>query len=170
MIRIHIFKGSKEGKRLDFNKDIIYLGRTKDNDIQMNNLFVSRNHLKIMNKRGQYFIEDLNSTNGTYFNGEYIEPRNEIKVKEGLPLVVGPYIFSLEETHPRNDLYRLSHIKKEKRHSRDRRGGIDRRSCADRRNGVDRRDITRLNYGNDRRSGVDRRKGHDRRDFIGILT
>ena len=72
MIRIHILRGSEKGRRLDFNKDIIYVGRSKDNDIQMNNLTVSRNHLKIMNKRGRYFIEDLNSTNGTLLNNERI--------------------------------------------------------------------------------------------------
>jgi len=123
MIRIHILHGSKKGRRLDFNKDIIYIGRSKDNDIQMNNLTVSRNHLKIMNKRGRYFIEDLNSTNGTYLDGEYIEPGTEIEVKEGLPVIIGHMAFSLAEAYPDNvpmisdDLYLPQAADKNRKHA-----------------------------------------------------
>ena len=102
MIRIHILRGSEKGRRLDFNKDIIYVGRSKDNDIQMNNLTVSRHHLKVINKRGRYFIEDLKSTNGTYFNGEYVEPGTEIEVKEGLPIIIGLMVFSLGKAYSGN--------------------------------------------------------------------
>ena len=121
MIRIHILHGSKKGSKLDFDKDIIYVGRSKDNDIQMNNLTVSRHHLKIVNKRGQYFIEDLNSTNGTYFNGGRIEPGTEIGVKEGLPIITGVMAFSLGEAYPGNvamildDLYLSRDIDKSRK-------------------------------------------------------
>ncbi|WP_456465293.1 FHA domain-containing protein [Persephonella sp.] len=44
---------------------------------------VSRKHARITNENGDWFIEDLNSTNGTYINGERIKPFEQRKIKKG---------------------------------------------------------------------------------------
>lgn len=36
--------------------------------------FISRTHAAIVQEDGQYFLQDLNSKNGTYLNGERLEP------------------------------------------------------------------------------------------------
>ncbi len=52
-----------------FDKDILNVGRARDNDITIENLAVSRNHARVRVVEGKYIITDLNSANGTYVNG-----------------------------------------------------------------------------------------------------
>src|SRR5436309_3057222 len=52
-----------------FDKDIMSVGRSRDNDVVVENLSVSRNHARIRRQNGKYVLTDLNSANGTYVNG-----------------------------------------------------------------------------------------------------
>src|SRR5688572_25640167 len=52
-----------------FDKDVMSIGRSRDNDIVVENLSVSRNHARIRRQAGKYILTDLNSANGTYVNG-----------------------------------------------------------------------------------------------------
>ena len=51
----------------------IHIGRSKKNDIVLNESYVSRNHLLITAERGRIRIEDLESTYGTYLNGSPVK-------------------------------------------------------------------------------------------------
>lgn len=55
-------------KVLETNKDQITIGRNLKNDIQIDNLAVSNFHARVEKQLGHYFIEDLDSTNGTFVN------------------------------------------------------------------------------------------------------
>ncbi|WP_372370167.1 FHA domain-containing protein [Candidatus Uabimicrobium sp. HlEnr_7] len=44
------------------------IGRTEDNTVCIDNLGISRNHARIIQANGEFFIEDLNSQNGTSVN------------------------------------------------------------------------------------------------------
>lgn len=55
------------------NKECITLGRKKDNDIQVDNLSVSGHHAQLITILNDSFLEDLNSTNGTYVNSKLIK-------------------------------------------------------------------------------------------------
>ncbi len=46
----------------------ITIGRSLNNIIRIDNAAVSKRHARIIKEGKQYFIEDLNSTNGTYLN------------------------------------------------------------------------------------------------------
>jgi len=48
------------------------IGRTDDNDIQLDTLAVSAHHARILTILNDAFIEDINSTNGTCLNGTLI--------------------------------------------------------------------------------------------------
>ncbi len=50
----------------------IKIGREVDNDIQIDNVAVSRYHAEIYRQGFPYYIEDKNSTNGTSLNGNRI--------------------------------------------------------------------------------------------------
>lgn len=50
-------------------KEVVSFGRQPDNDIVFNYDFVSRVHGVIYREGTQYYIEDMNSTNGIYVNG-----------------------------------------------------------------------------------------------------
>jgi len=55
------------------NKECITIGRKPDNDIQIDNLAVSGHHAQIITILNDSFLEDLNSTNGTYVNSKSIK-------------------------------------------------------------------------------------------------
>ena len=59
--------------KLQLDKETITIGRKKDNDIHLDNLAVSSHHAKILTILNDSFIEDMNSTNGTYLNGSLIK-------------------------------------------------------------------------------------------------
>ncbi len=52
--------------------DELSLGRSSSNDIVIKDPFISKKHFRILKDEGEFFIEDLNSSNGTYVNGDKI--------------------------------------------------------------------------------------------------
>jgi len=95
MIKVFILNGPHQGKSFKLEGDTTCIGRSPDNDIQIKDSSISRNHLKILKKKKRYFVEDLRTTNGTFINGKRLEPGKEFEVKEGLPIVIGRVLISL---------------------------------------------------------------------------
>jgi pSer/pThr/pTyr-binding forkhead associated (FHA) protein len=60
-------------KEVQITKDKTTLGRRPYNDIVIDNLAVSGEHAVLQMSAADVFIEDLNSTNGTYINGKAIK-------------------------------------------------------------------------------------------------
>ena len=60
-------------KEVQLTKDKTTLGRRPYNDIVIDNLAVSGEHAVLQMVGSDVFIEDLNSTNGTYINGKAIK-------------------------------------------------------------------------------------------------
>ncbi|SEF58247.1 FHA domain-containing protein [Eubacterium ruminantium] len=56
-----------------FNKNIITIGRSRDCDIQVENIKVSGHHGQFYKQNGIWFYQDTNSTNGTIVNGNRIQ-------------------------------------------------------------------------------------------------
>ncbi|GAB6086232.1 FHA domain-containing protein [Alkaliphilus crotonatoxidans] len=72
--------------RLDFEihefydlKEITTVGRNKENDIILMDKYISSFHCKITMDEGAYFLEDLESVNGTYLNSTKIQDVVELK-------------------------------------------------------------------------------------------
>lgn len=59
-------------QRYPIEKEVVSIGRAKDNDIVVENLSVSRNHARIRLENGRYSLVDLNSANGSFVNGTKI--------------------------------------------------------------------------------------------------
>jgi hypothetical protein len=57
----------------NMNKERYTVGRLPDNDVRIDNPTVSGHHSLIINILNDSFLEDLNSTNGTYVNGKLIK-------------------------------------------------------------------------------------------------
>ncbi|HTT05554.1 MAG TPA: FHA domain-containing protein [Steroidobacteraceae bacterium] len=57
----------------NMNRERYTIGRLPDNDIRIDNPAVSGHHSLIINILNDSFLEDLNSTNGTYVNGKLIK-------------------------------------------------------------------------------------------------
>ncbi|WBW49237.1 FHA domain-containing protein [Peptoniphilus equinus] len=79
---------------LDFKMEEYYvlgtqtiIGRSNRCDITIKDKFVSKEHLAIREDEGSYFIEDLNSQNGTFLNGE--EVYDIMELQDGDKIGVG---------------------------------------------------------------------------------
>ena len=57
----------------NLSKERYTVGRLADNDIRIDNPAVSGHHSLVINILNDSFLEDLNSTNGTYVNGRLIK-------------------------------------------------------------------------------------------------
>jgi pSer/pThr/pTyr-binding forkhead associated (FHA) protein len=57
----------------NMSKERYTVGRLPDNDIRIDNSAVSGHHALVINILNDSFLEDLNSTNGTYVNGKLIK-------------------------------------------------------------------------------------------------
>lgn len=62
-------------KEVQLTKDRTSLGRRPYNDIVIDNLAVSGEHAVLQMTGNEVYLEDLNSTNGTYVNGKAIKKR-----------------------------------------------------------------------------------------------
>ena len=73
MLKILLKLKDAELKTIETDNPEITIGRSKKSDIHLNNLGVSKKHARIIRKDGIYFIEDLQSTNGTFLQEEQIQ-------------------------------------------------------------------------------------------------
>jgi hypothetical protein len=70
-----------EGGELDkIGKDRFVIGRGKHCDFVINSGKVSREHAVVVREGGDFFVEDLGSSNGTWFNKQRIKRR---KIEDG---------------------------------------------------------------------------------------
>ena len=54
----------------------LVIGRTPDNDLQIDSKFISRHHCQIVTQMDSCLIEDLNSTNGIYVQSRRVRRHN----------------------------------------------------------------------------------------------
>jgi len=60
------------------DKDQVVLGRDDESDIVVPERQISRQHIRIFREESSYFVEDLDSRNGTWVNGQRIQGTHEI--------------------------------------------------------------------------------------------
>ncbi len=75
----------KTGEQITMDKPVFRIGKERayvDYFIG-DNTAISRSHANIINRNGEFFIEDMNSTNHTYINGSIIQSNVEIKLLDG---------------------------------------------------------------------------------------
>ena len=75
-------------KEVQLTKDRTTLGRRPYNDIVIDNLAVSGEHAVMQMSGADVFLEDLNSTNGTYVNGKAIKKQ---PLQNGDTVEIGKY-------------------------------------------------------------------------------
>lgn len=61
------------------NKDCLLVGKAAENNIVLKDASVSSKHAKIFTKKNVWLLEDLNSTNGTFANGQQIKQATVLK-------------------------------------------------------------------------------------------
>jgi pSer/pThr/pTyr-binding forkhead associated (FHA) protein len=78
--------GIPVGKAFPLNP-VTVIGRSTENEVALNDSFLSSEHARIELRNGHWVIEDLNSTNGTYLNG--FEVRNITELNDGDLIRIG---------------------------------------------------------------------------------
>ena len=75
----------KTGERISINKPVFRIGKEKSyvDYFIADNTAISRSHANIHTENGEYFIEDTNSTNHTYINGNLIASNVKTKLASG---------------------------------------------------------------------------------------
>ena len=97
MTVLYIINGQDKRQALEFSGDSLLVGRSAECDLPVKDHFVSRKHLKISRKGKRIFIKDLSSRNGTFVNGEPIQPGIEVELPEGIPVVIGMTVLCFGE-------------------------------------------------------------------------
>jgi FHA domain len=86
MAKLVVLTQSMAGRSCDLATELTTIGRVEDNAFQIAEPSVSSRHCEILLKGGDIVVKDLNSTNGTFINGEKI---SEAVLKPGQTLRLG---------------------------------------------------------------------------------
>jgi hypothetical protein len=70
------------------------IGRSKEADIRIDDRYASSIHARVFSREGRFFVEDMNSTNGTLLNGATLQ--GEAEAIDGDTVQIGDTIFRLE--------------------------------------------------------------------------
>ena len=100
-----IHKSNEETQVVKLEKEILTLGRREDNDIILDDIFVSRRHAEVIKKGEVYIIRDQKSRYGTYVNGIRV---TEKKLDYGDEIQLGNILITFV------DEKRLGHIPERK--------------------------------------------------------
>ena len=79
-------------------RQMLSLGRDLLNDMVIDHPSSSRFHAQIQKLKGDYVLEDLNSTNGTFVNGKPISERRILKVGDIIRIGPTHLTFNIDET------------------------------------------------------------------------
>jgi diguanylate cyclase (GGDEF)-like protein len=111
---VHIYPtGPWMGLRHSLSDRPLFVGRGEDCDIRVLDTSVSRRHARIEKIGSDYFVLDMQSTNGTYVNDKQSLPGEPIPMRDGDYLRVGNCIFRYlasgnVEADYHEEIYRLT--------------------------------------------------------------
>lgn len=81
---IEVAEPDKPARTLALKDDEVTFGRATTCTVPLDDTYVSALHARLFSKDGQWFVEDMGSTNGTYLN--------RVKVTNPSPLSVGDQV------------------------------------------------------------------------------
>ena len=85
--------GALKGTSLDLSQQQITLGRANDATLVLNDDYASSRHARIFPQDGQWIVEDLGSTNGTYLDRQKVT--RPMPVPVGVPIRIGKTVLEL---------------------------------------------------------------------------
>lgn len=93
MLRVTVFFNEKQIHSLETDKEVVSIGRWDANDVHIDNVGISKVHAKIRREFGVYLLEDCESTNGTFVNGEQI---TKARLSSGTVVNIGKFALVCE--------------------------------------------------------------------------
>ncbi|MFM8265566.1 MAG: FHA domain-containing protein [Acidimicrobiia bacterium] len=87
-VMLVVRQGPEIGTRYTLHGDSVSVGRVPENDIQLDDFTVSRQHALLVRENQDWILRDLGSLNGTYVNNERVD---ECIVRHGDALQIGRF-------------------------------------------------------------------------------
>jgi hypothetical protein len=87
--------GIDPGERFDLFGGVT-IGRSNEADIRIEDRFASGVHARVYGRGAGYYVEDMNSTNGTYLNGNLLERESELSDLDVVKIGDTEFRFELE--------------------------------------------------------------------------
>jgi pSer/pThr/pTyr-binding forkhead associated (FHA) protein len=88
-----VTEGPLTGVTIDLTDQQITLGRANDATLVLNDDYASSRHARIFPQDGQWVVEDLGSTNGTYLDRQKVT--RPMPVPAGVPIRIGKTVLEL---------------------------------------------------------------------------
>ena len=88
-----VTEGGLSGVSIDLTDQQITLGRANDATLVLNDDYASSRHARIFPQDGQWIVEDLGSTNGTYLDRQKVT--RPTPVPTGVPIRIGKTVLEL---------------------------------------------------------------------------
>jgi hypothetical protein len=85
--------GALKGASVNLSEQQILLGRANDATLVLNDDYASSRHARIFPQDGQWIVEDLGSTNGTYLDRQKVT--RPMPVPVGVPIRIGKTVLEL---------------------------------------------------------------------------
>jgi hypothetical protein len=85
--------GPLSGTRITLGEQAILIGRADDSTLVLTDDFASSRHARLTNRSGQWYVEDLGSTNGTYLDQQRV--LGPLLVGSGQPIRIGQTVLEL---------------------------------------------------------------------------
>ena len=87
---VRVEEGKEPGRVYEVRKDALSIGRSRESDIFLEDLAVSRLHASIVNMgNGNYGLKDEGSANGTKVNGQLVAKYQTYPLQEGDKIQLG---------------------------------------------------------------------------------
>jgi hypothetical protein len=87
---VRVEEGKEPGRVYEVRKDELSIGRSRESDIFLEDLAVSRLHAKIVSQgNGNYALKDEGSANGTKVNGQLVNKYQTYPLQEGDRIQLG---------------------------------------------------------------------------------
>jgi sigma-B regulation protein RsbU (phosphoserine phosphatase) len=97
MAFLELVKGAAPGTRFVLSGQQAIIGRSADCEVPLDVPAISRRHAAILQQQGQFFVEDLQSRNGTYLNDERVIDRRPLS--DGDQLMICDQMFRFHSGH-----------------------------------------------------------------------
>jgi pSer/pThr/pTyr-binding forkhead associated (FHA) protein len=90
-----VTQGALSGTTVRLGDQPVTLGRSQDSTIVLDDDYVSSRHARFFPRDGQWLVEDMGSTNGTYLDRTKVTAATPVKI--GMPIRIGKTVVELRK-------------------------------------------------------------------------
>ncbi|GAA3595601.1 antibiotic biosynthesis regulator FhaB [Klugiella xanthotipulae] len=91
--RLVITTGTKAGVEIPLNGEPLTIGRSSDSSLVIRDEYTSTHHARLVFQNGEWYLHDLDSTNGTFLNARRIG--SPVVIPNNTPFTIGKTSFEL---------------------------------------------------------------------------